>query len=56
MLTREELLERVWDYDYFGDTRLLDVHIHRLRTKLEQDPSRPRHIVTVRGAGYRLRV
>lgn len=56
VLTRAELLERVWDYDYFGDTRLLDVAIHRLRTKLEQDPSRPRHIVTVRGSGYRLRV
>lgn len=54
--TREQLLERVWDYDYFGDTRLLDVHIHRLRSKLEADPSHPRHITTARGLGYQLQL
>lgn len=53
VVTREELLERVWGYGYFGDTRLLDVHIRRLRRKVERDPGQPRHIVTVRGIGYR---
>ncbi len=53
VVTREQLLERVWDYDYFGDTRLLDVHIRRLRRKIEHDPGQPRLIVTVRGVGYR---
>ena len=52
--TREELLRRVWGYDYFADTRLLDVHVRRLRTKVEDDPSDPRLILTVRGVGYRL--
>jgi len=52
--TREELLRRVWGYDYFGDTRLLDVHVRRLRTKVEDDPSEPTLILTVRGVGYRL--
>jgi two-component system response regulator MtrA len=54
VVTREELLDRVWGYQYFGDTRLLDVHIRRLRTKLERDPSSPEIVVTVRGLGYRL--
>jgi DNA-binding response OmpR family regulator len=54
IVTREQLLQRVWGYDYFGDTRLLDVHVRRLRIKIEQDPSRPRHLLTVRGTGYRL--
>ena len=54
VLTREELLERVWGYDYFGDERLVDVHIRRLRTKVEPDPAQPRFVVTVRGIGYRL--
>lgn len=53
VVTREELLERVWGYDDIGDTRLLDVHVRRLRTKAERDPSAPEHIVTVRGLGYR---
>ncbi len=52
--TREELLERVWGYGYFGDSRLVDVHVRRLRTKVEDDPAHPRHVVTVRGTGYRL--
>ena len=51
---REALLDRVWGYDYFGDGRLVDVHVRRLRTKVEADPANPRHVVTVRGLGYRL--
>ncbi len=54
VVTREELLERVWEYGYFGDTRLLDVHIRRLRRKIEPDPAQPSHILTVRGMGYRV--
>jgi len=54
VLTREQLLERVWGYDYFGDGRLVDVHVRRLRTKVEADPANPRHILTVRGMGYKL--
>jgi len=56
VLTREQLLDRVWGYDYFGDGRLVDVHIRRLRTKIEADPGNPRHIMTVRGMGYKLAV
>lgn len=54
LLTREILLERVWGYDYFGDGKLVDVHIYRLRAKIEADPARPRHVITVRGLGYKL--
>lgn len=54
VVTREQLLERVWEYGYFGDTRLLDVHIRRLRRKVESDPARPSVIRTVRGVGYRI--
>jgi len=54
VLSREQLLDRVWGYDYFGDGRLVDVHIRRLRTKIEADPANPRHILTVRGMGYKL--
>ena len=54
VMSREQLLERVWEYDYFGDTRLVDTHIRRLRTKVERDPSDPRVIVTVRGLGYKI--
>lgn len=54
VVTREQLLERVWEYGYFGDTRLLDVHIRRLRRKIEHDPARPSVIRTVRGVGYRV--
>ncbi|HUC37408.1 MAG TPA: response regulator transcription factor, partial [Acidimicrobiales bacterium] len=56
VLTREQLLDRVWGYDYFGDGRLVDVHVRRLRTKIEEDPGNPRHIMTVRGMGYKLAV
>jgi DNA-binding response OmpR family regulator len=52
--TREHLLDRVWGYDYFGDSRIVDVHVRRLRLKVESDPATPRHVVTVRGLGYRL--
>ena len=54
VLSREDLLERVWGYDYFGDGRLVDVHVRRLRTKIEPDPGNPRFVVTVRGMGYKL--
>jgi DNA-binding response OmpR family regulator len=54
LLTRDVLLERVWGYGYFGDGRLVDVHVRRLRTKVEADAANPRHVVTVRGLGYRL--
>ena len=54
VLSREVLLERVWGYGYFGDGRLVDVHVRRLRTKVERDPANPRHVVTVRGLGYKL--
>ncbi len=53
VVTREELLQRVWGYDYFGDTRLLDVHIRRLRRKIERDPDLPECVLTVRGSGYK---
>jgi DNA-binding response OmpR family regulator len=55
IVTREELLERVWGYDYYGDTRLLDVHIRRLRRKIEANPDSPDVVLTVRGAGYKTR-
>ena len=54
VFSRESLLDKVWGYDYFGDGRLVDVHVRRLRTKVESDPANPRHVVTVRGLGYRL--
>jgi len=54
VLSREELLEKIWGYGYFGDGRLVDVHIRRLRTKIESDPANPRHVITVRGMGYKL--
>jgi two-component system, OmpR family, response regulator MtrA len=53
VVTREQLLRRVWGYDYFGDTRLLDVHVRRLRRKIEPDPDDPTLVLTVRGSGYR---
>jgi DNA-binding response OmpR family regulator len=54
VFSRQALLERVWDHGFFGDERIVDVHIRRLRTKVERDPSAPRLVVTVRGLGYRL--
>ncbi len=53
VLTRGQLIERVWGADYVGDTKTLDVHVKRLRGKIEPDPSLPRHLVTVRGLGYK---
>jgi two-component system response regulator RegX3 len=53
LLTREFLIEELWGPDYFGDTKTLDVHVKRLRQKLERDPHHPEHLVTVRGLGYR---
>ena len=53
VLSRQVLLERVWERDYFGDERIVDVHIRRLRTKIERDPGHPQLLVTVRGLGYR---
>lgn len=53
MLSREFLLERVWGWDYVGDSRTVDVHVRWLRQKIEKDPARPERIVTVRGGGYR---
>ncbi len=54
VFSREVLLEKVWGYDYFADGRLVDVHVRRLRTKVEADSANPRHVVTVRGLGYKL--
>lgn len=53
VLSRDLLLEKVWGYDYFGDSRTVDVHIRWLRKKIEEDPSQPERITTVRGVGYR---
>ena len=53
VLTRMQLIDRVWGSDYVGDTKTLDVHVKRLRAKIEPDPAAPRHIVTVRGLGYK---
>jgi two-component system response regulator RegX3 len=53
VLTRRQLVNRVWGPEYLGDTRTLDAHIKRLRSKIEQDPSSPQHLLTVRGVGYR---
>jgi DNA-binding response OmpR family regulator len=54
VFTREQLLEKVWGYDYTGDTRTVDVHIRWLRQKIEIDPSNPTYLLTVRGTGYKL--
>jgi len=53
VLTRGQLIDRVWGSDYVGDTKTLDVHVKRLRSKIEPDPSSPRYLVTVRGLGYK---
>jgi two-component system response regulator RegX3 len=53
VLTRGQLIDRIWGSDYVGDTKTLDVHIKRLRAKIEPEPANPRHIVTVRGLGYK---
>jgi two-component system response regulator RegX3 len=53
VLTRGQLIDRVWGADYVGDTKTLDVHVKRLRSKIEPDPSNPKYLVTVRGLGYK---
>ena len=54
VFTREVLLQQVWEYDYFGDSRLVDVHVRRLRWKIEDDPRNPKIVQTVRGLGYKV--
>jgi two-component system, OmpR family, response regulator RegX3 len=54
VLSRQQLLDRVWGYEVFGDDRLVDVHVGRLRRKIERDPANPKHLLTVRGLGYKL--
>jgi len=56
VLTRGQIIDRVWGSNYFGDTKTLDVHVKRVRSKIEDDPSRPRHLLTVRGLGYKFEV
>jgi two-component system response regulator RegX3 len=56
VLTRDTLIDRVWGSDYVGDTKTLDVHIKRLRSKVEPEPSNPTRIVTIRGYGYKYEV
>jgi two-component system, OmpR family, response regulator RegX3 len=53
VLTRDVLIDRIWGPNYFGDTKTLDVHVKRLRAKVEEDASNPTHVVTIRGVGYR---
>jgi two-component system response regulator RegX3 len=53
VLTRGQLIDRVWGGDYVGDTKTLDVHVKRLRSKIEPDPAAPQHLLTVRGLGYK---
>jgi len=53
VFSRDQLLEKIWGYDYAGDTRTVDVHIRWLRQKIESDPANPRHLLTVRGIGYK---
>ena len=56
VMTRSQLIDRVWGSDYVGDTKTLDVHVKRLRAKLEREPSAPEHLLTVRGLGYKFEV
>jgi two-component system response regulator RegX3 len=54
VVTRGQIIDQVWGADYFGDTKTLDVHVRRLRAKIEPDPAHPTRLATVRGLGYRL--
>jgi two-component system response regulator RegX3 len=56
VLTRGQIIDRVWGSNYYGDTKTLDVHIKRLRSKIEDDPARPAHLLTVRGLGYKYEI
>ena len=53
VLTRDTLIDRVWGMDYVGDTKTLDVHIKRIRSKIEEEPTKPEKILTIRGVGYK---
>ncbi len=53
VLTRGQLIDRIWGSDYVGDTKTLDVHVKRLRSKIEPDPANPKYLLTVRGLGYK---
>ena len=53
VLSRDQLLELVWGYDYYGDVRVVDAHVRRLRAKIEDDPAEPHYVITVRGLGYK---
>ena len=52
-MTRGQIIDRIWGSDYVGDTKTLDVHVKRLRNKIERDPSSPSRVITVRGLGYK---
>lgn len=56
VLTRGQIIDQVWGSNYYGDTKTLDVHVKRLRSKIEEDPARPQHLLTVRGLGYKFEV
>jgi two-component system response regulator RegX3 len=56
VLTRGQIIDRVWGSNYYGDTKTLDVHVKRIRSKIEPDPANPKLIVTVRGLGYKFEV
>lgn len=56
VLTRGQIIDRVWGSNYYGDTKTLDVHVKRIRSKIEEDPARPKHLLTVRGLGYKFEV
>jgi len=56
VLTRGQIIDRVWGSNYYGDTKTLDVHVKRIRSKIEADPANPMLIVTVRGLGYKFEV
>jgi two-component system response regulator RegX3 len=56
VLTRSQIIDRVWGSNYYGDTKTLDVHVKRLRSRIEPDPANPKHIITVRGLGYKFEV
>jgi len=55
-LSRDDLIDAVWGTDYVGDTKTLDVHIRRIRSRIEDDPQRPLRVITIRGVGYRYEV
>ncbi|HCV35266.1 MAG TPA: DNA-binding response regulator, partial [Acidimicrobiaceae bacterium] len=54
VLTRDMLIDRIWGFDYVGDTKTLDVHVKRIRSRIEEDPRNPKLVVTVRGVGYKV--